>query len=50
MARRVWGLRHTLSTYDAAYVALAETAAAPLLTCDAPLSRTTGHLAQIELA
>jgi len=46
---RVWGLRSVMSAYDAAYVALAEALAAPLLTCDERLSRAHGHTAQIEL-
>jgi predicted nucleic acid-binding protein len=47
--RRVWGLRTALSAYDAAYVALAEALAAPMLTCDAKLARAHGHKAKIEL-
>jgi predicted nucleic acid-binding protein len=31
---RTWDLRHNLSAYDAAYVALAEAMGAPLLTAD----------------
>jgi predicted nucleic acid-binding protein len=49
LSRRVWSLRLTMSAYDAAYVALAEALPAPLLTCDAKLSRARGHAAQIEL-
>jgi predicted nucleic acid-binding protein len=37
--QRVWELRHNASAYDAVYVALAEALDAPLLTCDARLSR-----------
>lgn len=47
---RIWALRHNLSAYDAAYVALAELLDASLLTTDAPLSRSSGHSARIELA
>jgi predicted nucleic acid-binding protein len=47
--RRVWRLRTSLSAYDAAYVALAEALAAPMLTCDAKLARAHGHKAEIEL-
>jgi predicted nucleic acid-binding protein len=36
-------------TYDAAYVTLAETLDAPLLTCDGKLARSHGHRAKIEL-
>jgi predicted nucleic acid-binding protein len=39
---RIWDLRDNLSCYDAAYVALAETMEAPLLTADARLSRAPG--------
>lgn len=46
---RIWELRNALSTYDAAYVALAEALHAPLLTCDAKLSRSHGHRAEIRL-
>jgi len=46
---RIWELRHNLTAYDAAYVALAEALAAPLLTRDAALASAAGHLAQIEL-
>ncbi|HAM45201.1 MAG TPA: VapC toxin family PIN domain ribonuclease [Propionibacteriaceae bacterium] len=41
-AERIWQLRHQFTAYDAAYLALAEGLAAPLLTCDAKLA-TTGH-------
>jgi len=46
---RVWELRSNLTAYDAAYVALAESLDAPLLTFDARLARATGHHAVIEL-
>jgi len=46
---RIWELRHNVTAYDAAYVALAEALGAPLLTCDAPLARSAGHTARIEL-
>jgi predicted nucleic acid-binding protein len=44
---RIWSLRDTLSTYDAAYVALAETLGVPLLTCDTRLGRAHGHGAEV---
>ena len=46
---RAWGLRGNLSAYDAMYVALAEGLRAPLLTLDAKLAKTTGHVARIEV-
>ena len=46
---RVWELRHNVTAYDAAYVALAEELAAPLLTRDRRLSSAPGHDAVIEL-
>jgi predicted nucleic acid-binding protein len=46
---RIWQLRHNLSAYDAAYVALAEELGAILLTHDSRLASASGHTAQIEL-
>ena len=46
---RVWQLRHNLSAYDAAYVSLAESLGAPLITCDKRLAGTAGHKANFEL-
>ena len=46
---RIWQYRHTLSAYDAAYVVLAETLGATLLTRDARLASAHGHSATIEL-
>jgi predicted nucleic acid-binding protein len=45
---RMWSLRHNVTTYDAAYVALAESLDVPLLTRDARLSRSSGHTVRIE--
>src|SRR5688572_20952827 len=45
---RIWELRHNLSAYDAAYVALAEALAAPLITTDMRLAGSSGHDAAIE--
>jgi predicted nucleic acid-binding protein len=42
MLDRVWELRHNLTAYDAAYVALAETLQCPLVTGDARISRASG--------
>ena len=46
---RVWDLRHVLTPYDAAYVALAEALHATLWTRDAGLARATGVHCRIEL-
>jgi predicted nucleic acid-binding protein len=46
---RIWNLRHNLSAYDAAYVALAEALDAPLITRDRRLAAAAGHRARIEL-
>jgi predicted nucleic acid-binding protein len=45
---RCWELRDNLTVYDAAYVALAEALAAPLLTADPRLAGSTGPRCQIE--
>ena len=49
LAPRIWELRHNLTAYDAAYVALAEVLAARLLTRDRRLGGSRGHRATIEL-
>lgn len=46
---RVWELRHNLTVYDAAYVALAETLDATLLTCDLRIAGAAGPRARIEV-
>jgi predicted nucleic acid-binding protein len=45
---RIWELRHNLSAYDAAYVALAERLGAILLTRDAGMKAAAKHSANIE--
>lgn len=44
---RIWELRHTVTAYDAAYVALAEALDARLVTTDLRLARSHGHDATI---
>jgi len=39
---RIWQLRHNLTSYDAAYVALAESLEAPLTTADTRLTAAAG--------
>jgi predicted nucleic acid-binding protein len=46
---RIWQLRHNLSAYDAAYVALAEKLGATLVTRDNRLASASGHAAHIQL-
>jgi predicted nucleic acid-binding protein len=46
---RIWELKDRVTAYDAAYVALAETLEAPLITRDARLSRAPGIRAAVEL-
>ena len=50
LAPRIWALRDTHSSYDAAYVALAEVLRMPLVTTDRRLARSHGHAAQIVYA
>jgi predicted nucleic acid-binding protein len=46
---RIWELRRNVTAYDAAYLALAETLVAPLVTCDARLASSPRHAAKIEV-
>jgi len=48
LLNQIWRLRQNLSAYDAAYVALAETLKAPLITRDRRLAAAPGHKAAIE--
>ena len=49
LLHRVWALRGTLTAYDAAYVALAETLGAALVTTDGKIARASGHGARVEV-
>jgi predicted nucleic acid-binding protein len=46
---RIWELRHNLTPYDAAYVALAEALGANLVTADARLANAPGLRCTIEV-
>jgi predicted nucleic acid-binding protein len=46
---RIWELRHNVTAYDAAYLALAEALPAPLVTSDARLASAAGHRARVEV-
>jgi predicted nucleic acid-binding protein len=46
---RIWQLRHNLSAYDAAYVALAEKLGATLITRDKAIASAAAHAVAIEL-
>lgn len=46
---RIWALRHNFSAYDAAYIGLAESLGATLLTRDLRLVSATAHAATVEL-
>lgn len=45
----IWRLRHNLSAYDSAYVALAKNLSATLVTRDARLASAVGQIAQVEV-
>ena len=47
LADRIWMLRQNLTAYDAAFVALAEALAVPLITCDARLAKAPGVTAEL---
>ena len=49
LADRIWDLKNNLTTYDAAYVALAEALDAPLITMDARLARAPGIRTSVEV-
>ncbi len=49
LLERMWALRHNVTAYDAAYIALAERLDAVLLTCDARLANASGPTCTIDL-
>lgn len=49
LSDRIWQLRHNLTAYDAAFVALAEALDVPLITCDHGISQAPGHSATVEV-
>jgi predicted nucleic acid-binding protein len=49
LSDRVWALRHSLTAYDATFIALSEALGVPLVTCDARLANAPGHKAPVEL-
>jgi predicted nucleic acid-binding protein len=48
LLERIWSLHRVMTSYDAAYVALAEALDVPLITTDERLARSHGHDAHIE--
>ena len=49
LLRRMWELKENVTIQDAAYIALAETLDAPLVTMDARLARAPGIRAAVEV-
>lgn len=49
LLQRIWELRHVVTPYDAAYIALAEALEVPLVTADAHLSRASGVRCEVVL-
>jgi predicted nucleic acid-binding protein len=49
LSDRAWALRDNITYYDALYVALAEEAGSPLLTCDGRLAKAKGLRTEVEL-
>ena len=47
LRRRAFALRHNVSAYDAAYLALAEALGCAVMTRDARLARSTGHQVEV---
>jgi predicted nucleic acid-binding protein len=49
LLRRIWELKDNVTVQDAAYIALAETLDAPLVTMDTRLARAPGIRAEVEV-
>jgi len=49
LAARTWELGHNVSSFDGAYVALAERLSAPLFTADRRLARASGPACSFEV-
>jgi len=49
LRRRTYQLRHNVSAYDAAYIALAEALDCPMLTRDGRLRTSAGHHARVQV-
>lgn len=49
LLQRIWELRDNLTAYDAAYAALAERLAGPLITCDGKLAGASGPRCTFDL-
>jgi predicted nucleic acid-binding protein len=49
LLRRIWELRHVITPYDAAYIALAEALDVVLVTADGRLPRASGVKCEIEV-
>jgi predicted nucleic acid-binding protein len=49
LLQRIWQLRHSVTAYDAAYVALAEALDVVLVTADARLARASGVTCGVEV-
>jgi predicted nucleic acid-binding protein len=49
LATRAWELRQNVTTYDAMYIALAESLDATVVTCDRPFGARPGHSARIKV-
>lgn len=49
LLHRIWELRHAVTPYDAAYIALAEAMDVAVITADTRLSRVPGVRCEVEV-